>query len=1448
MSLKINNFTGDNARPVIRKRNVTKAASLPFNILESPLSPSSKQNLPNFCATISHLDDPAITKVKSAIDATLKILASEPDDEIKIKSLSESINKAPQKESWAYRIERAKLLVKNKDIDSVELAIDDLHKANRFHSNKIILFLLVDAYIIINKWAEAYDFFEEAVNVSGGLDLALKAAPQSTSFINKNFTVIRNLLKGKESFKKCWEDLPRQHRLVILENYQTLVQSKKTSLSIQKYLLEAVKRGEELRKVLDSEKGGNWTYLIEKFFTETVKENVKRHQLFQNIIFTISEFKEANKTEFLLRMISFTQKMIKGGATDEGVDLAITFFETLAKTHREYSSTICFEINDIIDECILDEQIDIDDKVKEGMILDANFYDNHFKNFWTNIQDCLESFRAISKVDPTLSPAFLMIFKHDPLIIPNYHELLKLLGADNFVFLMNRCLRREANKPNKLLNKITPDFLRSVMACKDLQSKFKRVIEIEKATNSSIIPIYTVNSKRLNDPLFYLLDKNINLATMLDKEAINALNIYSIICQRITEDEESVLHIFDLAADYPYALEYLLKEQSLWEDTEYASKFFVTIMRRFNDPKTRNDVYGFLRLLDTKKVDLAFKLFGMMEKSPVVAKQIFKLVHSGDTDLVEILLNENVNKDDPINVKIWENLNPLTAPLIKVIVKLKRENHPLLKLLAKEPKNESFSPLFCGFAALYSQGDPKFLDTCLEMALKTKLLEPFEELALKCIAAGRYSMVKSLLSNDAEEQLFWKFIFSNSFEITKIYELYDLHCNLKAVGWLPGKGQKIQLQAIQKAKSDPQAKFEDPTLTKLEEAEKLFKAAENLPQMLVAISKCLVMPSGRINIANIERMKKLKFLANKPSDHPVKRHVEFILDSLAKDAYFSERLELLQPPKPGSTAEKVLKALIKPEGDLTSTDCRVAILTALLTPLRQSDAGSCFATAVAIETATSLNGIKQILEDLMSIVMNDALFRKNNFFAKESNKYPIFFYLKQFEAHFPNDNFLLRVWEFAVASMSSNNPGLEDLKTNLKTALKAALNAFAKNLDETSKKALMANHDPLIAMISKEVLSRVAFRYLGFLKNKKTNHLGVWAAYDKGNNVALIKSKEMLLKTFLNSFKTLKNQPNDLAEKLPLDQLFEFLPKFADSNQFLNIILGKAEEEDINNYLGSQGFQNENSLVHYRGGHEQYVLGTYHNGAQVYVRKLPKSHHIIDSFHKYVQRMQANERADVLANPNLYRTCSFVGHTFNLNLGAIFHLVAKSTSSANIISQMHDENLKFLQTNVRKMVDVVMFKTKERVQRPIYKTIVARFVVDFEPKVRERLNKEINSVLHDKKFKTVQDLIPVIQNTTSTLLPDWKLRKQLKSKLISILANSAHLENRRPNILNFADTNWDCQRHVALGIDVGTEFFFPDFTDNPESENWDFRDLKIAHYRKSTDDFTRNYALKVHSS
>ncbi len=186
------------------------------------------------------------------------------------------------------------------------------------------------------------------------------------------------------------------------------------------------------------------------------------------------------------------------------------------------------------------------------------------------------------------------------------------------------------------------------------------------------------------------------------------------------------------------------------------------------------------------------------------------------------------------------------------------------------------------------------------------------------------------------------------------------------------------------------------------------------------LAEILLSPSGCLNTVMLDPI--IDIITNNIDiEKTIKETIILKLHALQNHVEFSDRLAMNPVPKDNTRQATLIRAMLQkePTEALTSREINSAILSALVWPLRQhSTIGSCFATSIVIQQGSHAEGMKQILEDLLSLVGNGCLTRAVQIPQKGTLDTPLVIpNIEEFCQKFQNDNLLARAHEFTTTNI-----------------------------------------------------------------------------------------------------------------------------------------------------------------------------------------------------------------------------------------------------------------------------------------------------------------------------------------------------------------------------------------------------------------------------------------------
>lgn len=887
--------------------------------------------------------------------------------------------------------------------------------------------------------------------------------------------------------------------------------------------------------------------------------------------------------------------------------------------------------------------------------------------------------------------------------------------------------------------------------------------------------------------------------------------------------------------------------------------------------------------------DVARKLFSMKDLS--LRGRLLQLVASGNLPLVQELmeLEDKVSRQKAAKTdtktleafakRLSAQVNVQTAPIIKALLELP-DNHSLRALAAAEAPDKPFDKEFCSLLALALEGGDEEL-------LKSARSSP---LALRCITERRFALARACL--DHSEAAFWKKITSlPNLSIERVQQLSDLHKSLKLappkiltpaniaaienfafnIATQPAKDSApidnwfalIQCElvhnpdsitnmlkspdwaAMEKSVNDNSAfkiDLNSPLVMRAEAMKSIQEAITDTidpsldtTKMTIVIASLLLNLDGTINTALIpavlaalhsEQFEKFETLGEG------RAFIAHVLHAIQKDPAFSDILKNLKVTDPDLRSNQLMRKIrphILPAFKAAiPRDAQIAALSALLWPLRQSGAGSCFATSIAIQQSSTTNGLKQSLKDFAELLSTDGIAVRDPSLPFQKIKHPMSFDLQGYGALFTRDHFLARAREFTLASINQREVEVTDTTDKWSQLFETQFAGYKKTLGTNQQKIIkgmpILDLDPLL-------FRSMSGRYLGYAREQSSGKLGAWVLVNRKNEQPLVESLEAFQNFFLDIFEQMyQHEKTCKRDVLQLDILRQFIDKvlvpYVKSDKFLADSLG-VEKAQIHTYFGFDAtYLKAGDLVVFTGSGE---TNSFRAGRIVESVKLDPSGHPLESILSYVQGLPAAERSKAEQNPSLLKTFDTTSHRLNMKLGALVKAMPAGKDPKQIVDDLKAKNREFFQTPLpaayQKQLKAIeesekkagpkaaesaeknqtdekatkeklnaSFAEAEKGQKAILDTFISHCTSSGSKKETE---------LRSKLQKAIEDKPPNNLFELSDLLIKNSGIDEGRAKSILALAFSSldFTKGRMPPIYHVADTNWDSASNLSYGLD-----------------------------------------------
>lgn len=274
----------------------------------------------------------------------------------------------------------------------------------------------------------------------------------------------------------------------------------------------------------------------------------------------------------------------------------------------------------------------------------------------------------------------------------------------------------------------------------------------------------------------------------------------------------------------------------------------------------------------------------------------------------------------------------------------------------------------------------------------------------------------------------------------------------------------------------------------------------------IAIADLLVTSDGRINIFAILILRRSTAFQKIPCTVFLKR-LEIVLTWIEKDVeVFDQKLADLKIPENKTSQSYRLLTKMFPDKKIESRTAKVAVLSALLSRVRQSpEIGNCFSTQTSIETQTTYNGFCRTLDDYCELLNTDGLTLSVRGERKQ-------YFYRIPKVHFDpssQGNLLVKFRDYTIAQTSY----LPKMNVFIKTTwdlFSHPSNPLFQIIEEITSEANEGGLMELILNTIRRILNdAIGAYYDPFLKHSNKSGLGGWRL--TFNDKKIIKTPEQFI-------------------------------------------------------------------------------------------------------------------------------------------------------------------------------------------------------------------------------------------------------------------------------------------------------------------------------------------------
>lgn len=637
---------------------------------------------------------------------------------------------------------------------------------------------------------------------------------------------------------------------------------------------------------------------------------------------------------------------------------------------------------------------------------------------------------------------------------------------------------------------------------------------------------------------------------------------------------------------------------------------------------------------------------------------------------------------------------------------------------------------------------------------------------------------------------------------------------------------------------EPLAKVEENSKTEVEKAIKegkeheIKRANRNALTRLstnlgVYFAHCLISRSGFINCEVIEKLLQSPYLKKLPVDHYLKQYIERVLVTFRDNPDFSERLASMKYAS-SSRLDKLLSKTLQQTTPIDLRLAKVAIISALLNPLRQELAGSCFGTKSMIQLASSKDGLKQLLEFYMMLVGTGAI-------TIASGKVCQLVFDPNSD-NFAHDNPLARAMEYTLSSIST--------WTSLYKTKTAWENIFSEAIREGySNESDIKDDNDALCKITQDIVTQSLRNssilvYDGHAKHSTDEIYGAWILVNADTHVHLRKPGE--LDKFFKLVQTkakmelLKTQSK---HSKVIQSIFEkHIPNFLASTKYVEHIYKDADRFVIKglprvNCIKYCHLIPSTSLESFGGGNAIQITGELHGIALVYDPKGIPSANPLRTYQSLVQMCTDHEYDQALNNTAIMQTVSGPLHAFNFKLGAAATLLQRMN-----VSKLWSEELKSVAAlEIEPLTDDMI------------RTVEAAFVKALHPLALDEATHALN--LRRNTCKNIRQLCDVLACIQGEIYGEIDSTGIFADTIENSLRSIPKFASKFPKPHAVFDTNWSTAQTLGFSPRIynrSLQRILPQADNTIELSTWKacaVYDIEIYRYRNNLNDFARTYYI-----
>lgn len=513
-------------------------------------------------------------------------------------------------------------------------------------------------------------------------------------------------------------------------------------------------------------------------------------------------------------------------------------------------------------------------------------------------------------------------------------------------------------------------------------------------------------------------------------------------------------------------------------------------------------------------------------------------------------------------------------------------------------------------------------------------------------------------------------------------------------------------------------------------------------ELSVVLAQNLITAAGNVNSEIIDDFIDIlrKNFSLKP-DEIYKIEITIGVLKMLKNQEFNERLSKIKTlPGDSRRADLVNKILhLKQGSNVSSRDAQVAVVSALLWPLRQGQVGSCFVTSIAIQLASHEGGVKQLLEDYISLINNGCLTRKIKDSHKGTIDYPLVLNKEHFFNNHIDDNLLTRAFEYTLANTM--------MSSETASGLRGPVSMIIDN--EPLFKKLFELEDHLAHKMAIEYKTTCSCIY--------SPEKDSWVLVNVNNGKPFVDmTDEEVSEFFIQlSDNVSRNLKKEDTEGL---QTMENCKRIIKSNKFFS-------------YWNSI----RDDLIESGGGDIEPILENYHTTIVTndYINELDEN--CFRELFEWVKGWSQQEKDYVKQNQGFVKTAYFPSlHAMNLRAHAILKMSEDAQSDEKII------------------IENMQQKAETLLKIPITSQILEDFFQKYSKLYEDEFfaNKLIKQLMNSNN-QTIQSLYELLLKEDFPKRSHLETKEEWTKRIEQVLRSNPALSSIFPEIHYVIDTNWD---------------------------------------------------------